>query len=109
MSVEASFGATSAPASTGAPYRPSSEDLLAPSTPVDGPSSRERLDRALASINWAPFLATAGAFAILFAKPITLLVRDWWTLPEAGHGLLLAPVAIFIAWRSGIRSDAKPQ
>jgi exosortase len=36
-----------------------------------------------------------------------LLVRDWWTLPEAGHGLLLAPVAIWLAWKSGIRPDAK--
>jgi exosortase len=55
-----------------------------------------------------PFLATALAFAVLFAQPINLLVRDWWSVPEAGHGLLLAPVAIWLAWRSGIRADAKP-
>ena len=64
---------------------------------------------ALSSISWGPFVATAAAFAILFAKPVSLLVRDWWTLPEAGHGLLLAPVALFLAWRAGIVTDAKPQ
>jgi exosortase len=55
-----------------------------------------------------PWIATAAAFAILFAKPIYLLARDWWTMPEAGHGLLLAPVAIWLAWKSGIGPDAKP-
>lgn len=55
-----------------------------------------------------PLVLTSALFAILFAKPFTLLVRDWWTSPEAGHGLLLAPVAIWLAWRAGIASDAKP-
>lgn len=39
---------------------------------------------------------------------MALLLRDWWTLPEAGHGLLLAPVAIWLAWKSGIRANAAP-
>jgi exosortase len=47
-----------------------------------------------------------AAFAILFSQPFLLLIRDWWELPEAGHGLLLAPIAIWLAWRSGIKSDA---
>lgn len=53
--------------------------------------------------------ATTIAFALLFAKPFNLLVRDWWNLPEAGHGLLLAPVAIWLCWRSGVRPSATPQ
>ena len=55
-----------------------------------------------------PLALTAALFAILFAKPFTLLVHDWWTSPEAGHGLLLAPVAVWLAWRSGIAPDATP-
>src|SRR5437763_15705396 len=55
-----------------------------------------------------PLAATAFTFAVLFARPIDMLVRDWWTVPEAGHGLLLAPVAIWLAWRSGIDVSAKP-
>jgi exosortase len=55
-----------------------------------------------------PPVLTAVAFALLFSQPITLLVRDWWNLPEAGHGLLLAPVALWLAWKKGIRPDAAP-
>lgn len=56
----------------------------------------------------APLVATGLTFGVLFARPIYLLVRDWWNLPEAGHGLLLGPVAIWLAWRSGIRPGATP-
>lgn len=62
--------------------------------------SRYRAERLL------PLVATALAFGVLFAKPITLLVQNWWSMPEAGHGLLLAPVAIWLAWKSGIVADA---
>jgi len=54
-------------------------------------------------------LLTAAAFAVLFARPAYLLVRDWWTNPEAGHGLLLAPVAIWLAWRKGWVANSRPQ
>jgi exosortase len=55
-----------------------------------------------------PALLVAVAFAALFAKPIALLVRDWWNSPDAGHGLLLAPLALWLAWRSGLRAGAGP-
>jgi exosortase len=55
-----------------------------------------------------PAAVTTIAFAILFSQPFALLVRDWWSLPEAGHGLLLAPVAVWLAFKSGLRADAKP-
>lgn len=48
-----------------------------------------------------PGLLTALAFALVFAKPMALLARDWWTDPEAGHGLLLAPASLWFAWRRG--------
>lgn len=50
---------------------------------------------------------SAAAFAVLFGEPLRLLLRDWWNDPEAGHGLLLGPVAVWLAWRSGPRADAK--
>ncbi len=65
----------------------------------------------VASRAWAmqylPAALTTVAFAILFAQPMYLLVRDWWSLPEAAHGMLLAPVALWLAWKTGIRPDAK--
>jgi exosortase len=65
-----------------------------------------RVDPAASAVRALPAILAALAFAVLFAQPIYLLVRDWWTLPEAGHGLLLAPVAVWLAWKSGIRRDA---
>lgn len=55
-----------------------------------------------------PVLATTVAFLALFAQPLLLLFQDWWQLPEAGHGLLLGPAAVWLAWRLGIRPDASP-
>lgn len=55
-----------------------------------------------------PPLVTALAFGVLFIHPATLLVRDWWTNPEAGHGLLLAPVAGWLAWKKGWVGEARP-
>src|SRR6186997_2535586 len=48
------------------------------------------------------------AFALLFYKPATLLVRDWWNDPEAGHGLLLAPAAVWLAWKKGLVAERAP-
>ncbi|HLV26793.1 MAG TPA: exosortase/archaeosortase family protein [Gemmatimonadales bacterium] len=58
--------------------------------------------------NLLPVALAAVAFVLLFARPAQLLANDWWNNPEAGHGLLLAPLAIWFAWKSGIRNDAKP-
>jgi exosortase len=56
-----------------------------------------------------PLLATAAAFVVLFYTPATTLVRDWWNDPDAGHGLLLGPVAAWLAWRKGIIKIRNPQ
>ncbi len=48
------------------------------------------------------------AFVVLFADPAKGLARDWWNDPDAGHGLLLAPVALWLAWKAGLRCDATP-
>lgn len=45
---------------------------------------------------------TALAFAVLFAQPFANTVSTWWNDPEAGHGLLLVPVAFILAWRRGL-------
>jgi exosortase len=50
---------------------------------------------------------TSALFVALYYQTAIDLAIDWWTLPEAGHGLLLAPVAVWFAWKSGIRQGAK--
>ncbi len=51
--------------------------------------------------------ATAAAFVLLFWTPAYTLVRDWWSDPEAAHGLLLAPLSVWLAVRTGVRPDAR--
>lgn len=57
----------------------------------------------------APVAAAAVTFAILYWAPMATLVRDWWSDPEAGHGLLLGPLALYLAWRRGRAPGARPQ
>ena len=52
---------------------------------------------------------TAVLFGILFAKPAQLLGVAWWGDPNSGHGLLLAPLSLWLAWKSGVSPKAKPQ
>ena len=57
----------------------------------------------------APAIVAGVAFFVLFLTPIQTLLRDWWNDPEAAHGLLLGPLAIWLAWKQGIRKGANPQ
>jgi exosortase len=54
----------------------------------------------------APWITAGLAFLVLFWEPATTLARDWWHDPNAGHGLLLFPVAVFLAWQRGIAAGA---
>ncbi|HEV2146126.1 MAG TPA: exosortase/archaeosortase family protein [Longimicrobiaceae bacterium] len=58
---------------------------------------------------YVPMAATGAAFALLFWSPMMTLGRDWWSDPDAGHGLLLAPVAVYLAWKKGLTADARGQ
>lgn len=55
-----------------------------------------------------PLLLALLAFAVLYSKPALLLLSDWWNDPDAGHGLLIAPVAVWLAWRRGL-GTAEPR
>ena len=56
----------------------------------------------------APVGLAAVAAVVLFARPAVLLGRDWWNDPDAGHGLLLAPLSLWLAWRRGLAPDRAP-
>jgi exosortase len=60
-------------------------------------------------LKYGPVVVGALAFAILFWAPFTTLLRDWWSDPEAGHGLLLGPVAVYLAWKRGLEPEARPR
>jgi len=56
-----------------------------------------------------PAAAALIAFVVLFIQPARSLALDWWNNPDAGHGLLLAPLALWLAWRRGLAPDRKSQ
>jgi exosortase len=58
----------------------------------------------------APVIVAGLAFLVCFWQPMTTLGRDWWNDPEAGHGLLLFPISLWLAWKRGIspRASAQP-
>ena len=88
---------TNVPAGLGANYRP--------------PTPKGRFGNMIAAIpkgDRGPMLATALLYAVLFGQPFWLLINDWWSMPEAGHGLLLGPVAVWFAWKAGFREDSRP-
>lgn len=73
-----------------------------------GQSSRRTIaiDKAL----WMPIGVALLMFAVLYAKPAYLLLRDWTNFdnPDSGTGLLLAPLAFWFAWQTGLKEARKP-
>ncbi len=64
--------------------------------------------RALRQRATPPLILAAVAFAVLYWEPFVTLLRDWWSDPEAGHGLLLGPLAVWLAWKRGLVSKPRP-
>jgi len=58
---------------------------------------------------WIAMTCSAVLFVLVFARPAALLGLDWWNDPEAGHGLLLFPAALWLAWRQGLAPGSRPQ
>lgn len=46
---------------------------------------------------------------LLFARPAQLLFDAWWNDPNSGHGLLLGPLAIYLAYKAGKAPKALAQ
>jgi exosortase len=55
-----------------------------------------------------PLILGGLAFAFLFWQPLVTLGRDWWSDPDAGHGLLLFPIAVWLAWKRGLVAERRP-
>ncbi len=65
--------------------------------------------KAVPPIELAAHALTALLFVVLFAKPATLMFDAWWNDPNSGHGLLLAPLSLWFAYKSGVVANSKPQ
>jgi exosortase len=56
-----------------------------------------------------PLVVAGLAFLALYWQPIVTLGSDWLHDPEAGHGLLLGPLAVYLAWKRGRVADPVAQ
>jgi exosortase len=54
-------------------------------------------------------LLLAALLLLVFRTALTTLVGDWWTDPDSDRGLLLAPLAIYLAVRIGLHPLRRPQ
>ena len=66
------------------------------------PAIRTRIKGA--PLGWV----TSGLFLACFAPVIYGLIVAWLTIPDAAHGILIAPVAVWLAWKSGVIADSQP-
>lgn len=85
--------------------------MVAPTVPSE-PALPTRPWREVFAAPWpvarlAPVILAALAFVAVFAEPIRGLAVQWWDDPDAGHGLLLFPVSLWLAWQAGLRHDTK--
>ncbi len=74
-----------------------SESIVATSTPAIPPAALP-----------LPVLAALAGVAVLFGPTFAGLAGEWWNNPDAGHGLLLVPLAAWLCWRTGLVSHRQP-
>ncbi len=48
---------------------------------------------------WLPLLIVAALLVGIYGHIVLGLVDDWWNDPKASHGLLVPPLAAYIAWK----------
>lgn len=53
----------------------------------------------------AAAVVVSAAYLLLFGETLALLLRDWWTSGEYGHGLLFLPLALWLAWKARLPAE----
>ena len=54
-------------------------------------------------------IATVGVLmALLYSRILAGMAHDWWTQPAWSHGLLIPPLALYVAWIRRARTFAEP-
>ena len=83
--------------------------IPAPSSFAFAPRKAMEFMKGATAVDLAAYALTGVFFVLLFSKPAVLMFDAWWNDPNSGHGLLLAPLSLWFAYRSGIVEGAKPQ
>ncbi len=94
--------------------------MTAPPSTISAAPHKENLGQRSIAAAWprvseapplekAAWAVTAAIFVLLFARPASLLFDAWWNDPNSGHGLLLAPLSLWLAYKAGISPQARAQ
>ena len=59
--------------------------------------------RSYARVSWTAIACVAGLTALLYASVLADLASDWWNDSASSYGMLIPPIALWIAW---LRRDA---
>src|SRR5580698_8530069 len=62
------------------------------------PVTTERRETNGVALTWTVIAATVGLMGVLFADVLADLASEWWTQEEASYGMLVPPMALYIAW-----------
>jgi exosortase len=57
---------------------------------------------------WLPALTIAALIAMLYGQVLADMAEDWWTDPSLSQGLLIPPLALYIAWIRRSMTLAQP-
>src|SRR5580698_10992606 len=77
-------------------------DVQLPDIPMQTATTLEATtghrENAGSAFTWIAIIATVGLMAFLFADVLADLASEWWTEEEASYGMLVPPMALYIAW-----------
>jgi exosortase len=62
------------------------------------PATAERPETTVSVSTWISITAIAGLMVVLYADVLADLASEWWTQPEASYGMLVPPMALYIAY-----------
>jgi exosortase len=68
----------------------------------------ERRENTGSAVYWITIAATVGLMAVLFADVLLDLASEWWNYPESSYGMLVPPMALYIAYLQRKKTLAYP-
>jgi exosortase len=62
------------------------------------PETNEHPETTLSASTWISIAAVAGMMVVLYADVLADLASEWWNYSEASYGMLVPPMALYIAY-----------
>src|ERR1039458_8837748 len=57
---------------------------------------------------WLKIATVLALIALLYSRILAGMAHDWWTQPAWSHGLLIPPLALYVAWIRRASTLAQP-